>query len=131
MSEDRFLETKKQILFVDDEESLVLLGADLLGDFGYIVTCALNGENALQLFQQKTNRFDIVITDESMPGISGIELAQELYRISPSTPVILCSGYMLTMQEEGMDKTNITAVLAKTAVSSKLPGMIEKIFSDE
>ncbi len=131
MSEDRFLETKKQILFVDDEESLVLLGADLLGDFGYIVTCALNGEKALQLFQQKTSRFDIVITDESMPGISGIELAQELYRISPSTPVILCSGYMLTMQEEGMDKTNITAVLAKTAVSSKLPGMIEKIFSDE
>lgn len=125
------LTTKKQILFVDDEESLALLGADLLDDFGYTVTCAFNGEEALQLFQLESSCFDMVITDESMPGISGIELAQEICRISPSTPVILCSGHMLTMQEEGMDKANIAAVLIKTAVCSELPGMIEKIFSVE
>ena len=125
------LTTKKQILFVDDEESLALLGADLLDDFGYTVTCAFNGEEALQLFQLESSCFDMVITDESMPGISGIELAQEICRISPSTPVILCSGHMLTMQEDGMDKANIAAVLIKTAVCSDLPGMIEKIFSVE
>ncbi len=118
----------KKILFVDDEESLALLGADLLGDFGYRVTCAFNGEEALQLFQQESNCFDLVITDVSMPGISGIELAQEIFCLSPETPVILCSGHMLTMQEEGMDKANIATVLAKTAVCNKLPGMIEDIF---
>lgn len=131
MTPERLSATKKQILFVDDEQSLVLLGADLLDEFGYAVTCAFNGEEALLLFQQKPGGFDIIITDESMPGISGIELAQELCCISPLIPVILCSGHMLTMQEEGMDKTNIVAVLAKTEVCSKLPGMIEKIFSEE
>ncbi|MCD6580354.1 MAG: response regulator [Desulfuromusa sp.] len=131
MAIEESLTTKKQILFVDDEESLALLGADLLDEFGYTVTCAFNGEEALQLFQLESSCFDMVITDESMPGISGIELAQELCRISPSTPVILCSGYMLTMQEEGMDKANIAAVLIKTAVCSELPGMIEKIFLGE
>ena len=129
MTAEQLLATKKQILFVDDEESLALLGADLLDDFGYSVTCAFDGEEALQFFQQKEDGFALVITDESMPGISGIELAQELCRISPSTPVILCSGHMLTMQEQGMDKTNIAAVLAKTEICSKLPEMIGKIFS--
>ena len=128
MSEELSSKEGKQILFVDDEESLALLGADLLEDFGFRVTCAFNGEEALQLFQQETSCFDMVITDVSMPGMNGIELAQEIFCISPETPVILCSGHMLTMQEEGMDKANITGVLAKTAVCNKLPGMIEKIF---
>jgi len=131
MTVEQSLIARKQILFVDDEESLTLLGADLLDDFGYTVTCAFNGEEALQLFQQKPGGFDLVITDESMPGISGIELAQELCCISSLTPVILCSGHMLTMQEEGMDKTNIVAVMAKTEVCSTLPEMIEKMFSEE
>ncbi|MCW8858094.1 MAG: response regulator [Deltaproteobacteria bacterium] len=120
--------SKKHILFVDDEESLARLGADLLEDFGYQIVCALSGQEALRLFQQEAGFFDIVITDESMPGMSGIELAQEIYRVSVTTPVILCSGHMLTMQEEGIEQTNITAVLAKTDVCTKLPGMLEKIF---
>ncbi|MEA3363559.1 MAG: response regulator [Thermodesulfobacteriota bacterium] len=129
MAEEQLSDQKKQILFVDDEESLALLGADLLEDFGYKVTCAFAGDAALQLFQQQANTFDLIITDESMPGMNGIELAQQIFMISPSTPVILCSGHLLTMQEEGMDRANITAVLAKTSVCSELPGMIEKIFS--
>ncbi|MCK4502838.1 MAG: response regulator [Desulfuromonadales bacterium] len=115
---------KKQVLFVDDEECLALLGADLLEEFDCEVACAFNGEEALQKFIQQITFFDLVITDVSMPGMSGIELAQEIYAVSPSTPVILCSGHMLTMQEEGMDKTNIVNVLVKTEVCTKLPGMI-------
>lgn len=131
MPDDLCSNVGKKILFVDDEESLALLGADLLEDFGYRVTCAFDGEEALQLFQQESSCFDLLITDVSMPGMNGIELAQKIFSISPATPVILCSGHMLTMQEKGMDKTNISAVLAKTAVCTKLPGMLEKIFSVE
>ena len=131
MATEQSQPTTKQILFVDDEASLAHLGADLLDDFGYKVTCAFNGEEAFSLFQQQPGGFDLVITDESMPGISGIELAQQIFSVSASTPVILCSGHMLTMQEEGMDKTNVTAVLVKTEVCGKLPGMIDEIFSAE
>jgi len=119
--------TEKRILFVDDEKSLALLGADLLEEFGYKVVCAFDGNEALELFQQAEDGFDLVVTDESMPGMCGIELAQQIYRNSPETPVILCSGHLLTMQEEGMDATNIAAVLAKTSVCVELPPMIEKI----
>jgi len=122
--------TEKQILFVDDEESLALLGADLLEEFGYKVSCAFDGNEALELFRHEENRFDLVVTDESMPGMCGIELAQQIYKSSPETPVILCSGHLLTMQEEGMETTNIAAVLAKTSVCIQLPAMIEEIFAD-
>jgi len=118
---------KKRILFVDDEKCLVLLGVDLLEEFDYEVMTAFDGERALQKFQQQVGGYDVVVTDVSMPGMSGLELAQHLYVISPSTPVILCSGHMLTMQEEGMDKTNIVGVLLKTEVFNELPDMIAKL----
>jgi len=116
-----------RILYVDDEQSLALLGEEFLGDLGYQVTSAFSAPMALELFGQDTEGFDLVITDESMPGMSGIELAQELGRISPQTPVILCSGHLLTMQEEGMDQTNIKAVLVKTEVCTKLPDLIDQV----
>lgn len=128
MSDQSNSENNRRILYVDDEESLAMLGADLLEDYGYQVSCAFNGDEALNIFKQEAGSFDVVITDESMPGMTGIQLAQELYRHSSEVPVILCSGHMLTMQEEGMDQTNIKAVLAKTDVCIKLPDMLGKLF---
>lgn len=118
----------KRILYVDDEESLTMLGADLLEDYGYHVSCACSGNEALEIFRDQSGNFDVVVTDESMPGMTGIELAQEIYRHSIDVPVILCSGHMLTMEEEGMDRTNIRAVLSKTDVCLKLPDMLESLF---
>ncbi len=116
----------KKILYVDDEENLVRLGEEFLSDLNYQVTCAFGGEQALSLFRDAEDGFDLVVTDLTMPGMSGIQLAQEFYRISPETPVILCSGHLLTMEEEGMAKTNIKAVLIKTDVCVKLPMLLEK-----
>jgi len=126
MSAEHFTAGGKKILYVDDEESLALLGEEFLSDLDYQVTCAFGSEQALSLFQNTEDGFDLVVTDETMPGMSGIQLAQELYRISPETPVILCSGHLLTMAEEGMAKTNIKAVLIKTDVCAKLPSLLEE-----
>ena len=123
--------SRKHVLFVDDEPSLAALGAELLDDCGYSVTCEFDGESALRKFQEQEGVFDLVITDESMPKMSGIELAQAIFKLSPSTPVILCSGHMLTMQEEGIGETNILEVLAKTEACGQLPTIIETILSSE
>jgi len=117
----------KRILFIDDEECLAQLGADLLLDLGFQVDCACSGQEGLELFQEKNGEYDLLITDESMPGISGIELAQELYRQSPATPVLLCTGHMLTMQEPGIDRTNIRTIVAKTEVCTRLPDLLDEL----
>lgn len=119
----------KRILYVDDEQALAVLGEELLGDSGAQVVCAFSGAHALELFHQYSGQFDLVVTDESMPGMSGIELAQELFHMAPDLPVVLCSGHLLSMNDEGIAGTNIKDVLAKTDVFFKLPQIIEKIFS--
>ena len=123
----RMTNQSKRILFIDDEESLIQLGADLLLDLGFQVDCALSGKEALELFQQQNGEYDLLITDETMPGMSGIELAQEIYRQSPAIPVLLCTGHLLTLQEPGIDQTNIMAVIKKTEVCTRLPVLLDEL----
>lgn len=121
----------KRVLYVDDEEALALLAADLLSDGATQVVCAYSGAQALDIYQQRAGQFDLVVTDESMPGMTGIELAQKLFLIAPELPVILCSGHLLSMHEEGIAQTNIKDILAKTDVYCKLPQVIERIFRSQ
>lgn len=118
-----------KILFVDDEQALMVLGDDLLTDEGYEVVCASSGRQALDLFEQHEHQFDLVVTDESMPGMTGVELAQRLFVLAPQLPVVLCSGFLLSMEDEGIAQTNIKAVLAKTDVFLKLPQQIKTLLA--
>ncbi len=120
--------SKIKVLFVDDEPALLALGEDLLLEEGCQVVCASSANQALELFLQQKCQFDLVVTDESMPGMTGTELARQLFQLAPQLPVVLCSGYMLTMADEGIGATNIKQVLAKTDVFFKLPEIIAVFF---
>jgi CheY-like chemotaxis protein len=120
-----------KILFVDDEPALQVLGEDLLVEEGYDVVCAASAREALALFAQQGHQVDLVVTDESMPGMTGIELAQQLFKLAPQLPIILCSGYLLTMADEGIGATNIKAVIAKTEIFLKLPETIASLFAQD
>jgi len=120
-----------KVLLVDDEPALRALGEDLLVEEGCDVVCASSAQQALELFAQHEQRFNLVVTDESMPGKTGTELAQQLFQLAPELPVILCSGYLLSMEDEGIRATNIKAVLAKTDVFLKLPATIADLFPRE
>lgn len=119
----------KRVLYIDDEEGLALLGQEFLGDLGYSVDTAFSAAQALELIDRNRTGYDLVVTDESMPKMSGIQLARELYRRFPEIPVILCSGHLLTMNEEGMAQTNIKAVVVKTEACLKLPDLIEELLA--
>ena len=81
------------ILVVDDEESLVRLAEEVLASLGYEPVGCVGASEALRLFHAAPERFDAVVTDAIMPGMSGLELLAELRRVRPALPVMLVSGY--------------------------------------
>jgi signal transduction histidine kinase/CheY-like chemotaxis protein len=83
----------ERILFVDDEEIIVQSVWNMLVRLGYKVVTVTDSEAALNLFSEKPSEFDLVMTDQTMPAMTGENLGKELMRIRPDIPVILCTGY--------------------------------------
>ena len=83
---------KGRILFVDDEAVLVQVGKQMLKHLGYEVVAKNSSVEALEAFREQPNRFDLVITDQTMPNMTGAELTKELIGIRPDIPIILCTG---------------------------------------
>jgi len=84
---------KERILLVDDEESVIDLGKEMLEEFGYQVTIKTSATEAFKIFYDHPTNFDLVITDKNMPDMTGFELANKILKIQPGLPIILCSGY--------------------------------------
>lgn len=103
----------ERVLFVDDEEMLCDMAKLALGGLGYRVTACSNAEEALQLIRKNPLAFDIVLTDQTMPGMSGIELSAKLLRIRESLPIILCTGYRKDFQEKEAYELGIREVCMK------------------
>jgi PleD family two-component response regulator len=80
-----------RILFVDDEPMLVDLAENMLSKLGYTVITRSSSTEALDLFQKDPDKFDLVVTDMTMPGITGDRLAQKIMEIRHDIPIILCS----------------------------------------
>ncbi len=89
------------VLLVEDESLVRMTAADLLSDEGYRVVEAANADEALRLLSEAPDGFDIVFSDVVMPGMSGVELGQQIRRRHPGLPVVLTSGYSHVLAEEG------------------------------
>jgi nitrogen-specific signal transduction histidine kinase/CheY-like chemotaxis protein len=90
----------ESVLLVDDEAVLLDVGTKMLGSLGYRVTALQSPQEALELFEKSPEGFDVVITDQTMPQLTGYELAQRLMQVRPDIPIILCTGYSDTVTEE-------------------------------
>lgn len=87
------------VLFVDDEEMLTEMGQTMLKRLGYRVTTRTSSLEALATIQAAPHQFDAVITDQTMPGLTGIDLARRMLQIRPDLPIILCTGYSNLVDE--------------------------------
>jgi CheY-like chemotaxis protein len=83
----------ERILLVDDEPAVMEMGTILLEHLGYRVTSQTDSVSALEVFRSNPHEFDLVITDYTMPKLTGFDLAREVLRIRPDIPVLLCTGF--------------------------------------
>ncbi|MDH5700072.1 MAG: response regulator [Nitrospirota bacterium] len=118
---------KETILFVDDEETIVRLGKELLTQLGYTVEVHTSSIDALRVFQQNPHRFDLVITDQTMPGLTGEALSRELLRIRPELPIILCTGFSHVISAEKAKELGIQGYLMKPLAIRDLVPIIRHV----
>ncbi len=118
---------REHILFVDDEEPLVDLGRELLQRLGYRMTVSTGSAQALLLFEQQPEAYDLVITDMTMPDMTGDVLAQKLLTLRPDIPIMICTGYSEKVTQEMIDRLGIRALIKKPLVRSDLGTAVRQV----
>jgi PAS domain S-box-containing protein len=109
----------EHILYIDDEEALVFLATRMLKRLGYRVTSYSSAAQALDDFRQRAAQFDVVISDISMPGMSGLELARELLSVRAELPVVLTSGYIKTEDAAQARSLGVKALVSKPSTAEE------------
>ncbi|MFO7986002.1 MAG: PAS domain S-box protein [Desulfatiglandaceae bacterium] len=110
----------ERILFVDDEPMIAEMYADMLRFLGYEVKCMTDPLETLNIFRTDSEGYDLVITDMTMPGMTGEELGREIMRIRPQTPVILCTGFTEQMPEHKALQLGFRAFVMKPVVTKEI-----------
>ncbi len=103
----------ERILFVDDEEMITFLARTLLEGLGYKVTAHTDSHNALATFRDEPGVFDLIVTDQTMPGLTGVDLAAEIRKLRDDIPIVLCSGYSPDMTLRKMRQVGISEYVMK------------------
>jgi DNA-binding NtrC family response regulator len=122
---------QETILFVDDEISLVILGRQALSLLGYHVVTACNGVEALETWRKEPGSFDVVITDQTMPHMRGTEVPEEILRLNPAMPIILCTGFDRTITPATAAVRGIRELLMKPLSLHDTARAIRRILDGE
>ncbi len=124
---DEVIGGTERVLFVDDEVALAEMGKDVLERLGYSVTVITKSPDALALFENDPDLFDVIITDQTMPGITGSELAQKILAIRPDIPIILCTGYSSLVDEDIAKKIGIKEFVMKPLNKVEIAKLLRKV----
>ncbi len=122
---------KEHILFVDDEVQLVRMAQQALKRLGYEVTVRTSSVEALEAFRVQPDRFDVVITDQVMPNMTGVELAKELMQLRPDIPVILCTGFSETITADKAEAVGIREFIMKPIIAGDMGRSIRRVLDQE
>jgi CheY-like chemotaxis protein len=121
----------EKILFVDDEESLVKMGRRMLERLGYRVETKTNPIEALDLVRSEPDRFDLVITDMTMPQMTGDKLVKDILSIRPDMPIILCTGFSEKIDDERAKELGIRKYIEKPFVIPDFPIAVRKVLDEK
>ncbi len=120
----------ERILFVDDEEALIEVGEDILAELGYEVTSRMNGRAALSLLKEDPSRFDLVITDVTMPEMTGLDLAREVLLVRPDLPIIMCTGFSHLVNADTARAAGIRAFAMKPLTKKEIARTIRQVLGE-
>jgi len=121
----------ERVLFVDDEPALALSGKQMLERLGYRVIAKTSSTEALEAFREQPDRFDLVVSDLTMPNMTGLDLAEELMRIRSDIPIIICTGFSRLNTAERARKVGIRKLIMKPLVLRQLAETIRRTLGAE
>ncbi len=117
----------ESILYVDDEKDITELGKIILEEYGYTVTTINDGISAIQILKNNPGNYDLVITDQAMPNISGVELVERILKIRPEMPVVLCTGNSERISAEKAKKIGLRALCMKPLEVKELVTIVRDV----
>jgi signal transduction histidine kinase/CheY-like chemotaxis protein len=115
------------ILFVDDEQEITYMGKKMLENIGYKVTIKTDSMSALEEFRSNPDKYSLLVTDQTMPGMFGTELASRMREIRPDLKVIIITGYIDKLSEDQMNETGISEIIMKPLIISDFSKVIRKV----
>jgi len=130
ISTEPVLTGTERILFVDDEEPIVFMAQQILERLGYQITSRTSSVEALEAFRAKPDEFDLVITDLTMPNMTGVELAPKLLEINPNIPVIICTGFSELVDEDKAKAVGICEYVMKPIVKDQIARTVRKVLDE-
>jgi len=119
-------EGSERILVVDDEPQLVSLWSEMLGQLGYEVTAFCDSEEALQSYKTQPEAFDLVLLDQTMPNMTGLELAENILQIRPELPIIMATGFSEAATAERSQELGIAEFVYKPILGNDLGQAIRR-----
>jgi CheY-like chemotaxis protein len=118
----------RRVMYIDDEEALVYLMTRVLEKSGYRVTGFNDAEKALQALRERPQDFDVVVTDLSMPGMSGFHVARAIKEIRSDIPVVVTSGYVRAEDRQSAKEVGVRELVLKPDTVEELAGVLERVF---
>lgn len=116
----------ERILLVDDEVSIIRMAQETLARLGYRVTTQPGGVEAFETFNANPDSFDLVVTDMTMPNMTGLELYRKIKQIRPNIPVIICTGFSDQIDDEKSRALGIDALISKPLIKREIAETIRK-----
>ena len=120
----------KSILMVEDEDHIRVATQRVLEDIGFSVDAAEDGQRALELFNKNQLKYDLIITDQSMPKVSGVELTNEVRKSGSEIPILMSSGQLGMEDIKGYQKAGITTFIQKPWTATELIKVLEELFKE-